>query len=904
MTAAPPAATGRTVHTLDARGTVRDWLIGPAWTTPCGDLDAVLPGEGSPWGPAGRWVLTNGPDVAPLKEELYRRRPLVTDQAVPEPLEGAKLTWVAPGRGTDTGSWTRFHTAADGFVDWSEFCYTPVYRHAVAAAVIEVDQPEWRTLVVASTGPVAVWVGSELAGVFTSVSYMDPVEHRLPARFPSGTTTVVLATWQVAFRECRHVVRLRLEGLPVRVIVPAAGADEYASAIAEQVLERIAVRSWALPDGVARLDGPAGASLLVGVQGATDARRVRLRDGSAELRLAATNSREPAAGETAATMLATGETTLTVRLDDDRCPVSRRFRVAVLPQARRAAPVGEATQWRAEVLGHVAGTRPSVARALARWAEDPSARVTAADLGPALTMLDDRADCADFEAVGLMHLWHRVAAERWDGGLRGRARLALLGFKYWIDQPGLDAMCYFTENHQLVWHTAELLAGEAYVGETFSNSGWTGADHASHGRALAVEWMRRKLATGFSEFDSNAYVAIDCLALISLAEFAGELEVRQLAEALLDKLLLSLASNSWRGIHGSAHARSYVPTLRSARFEETAPLMWALWGMGALNAAVLPAAAIATARRYRLPPLIRAVAHDDSEVWEGRQVYRGSYRLEHDLLSRPYGSDLRIWRTPDAMLSSVQEYRAGLPGLQEHVWGATLGAEVQVFATHPANDVHDSSARPNAWAGQRILPRVRQHRDTLLVLHRLPADDPVGMTHLWLPAPLVDEWAASGPWLAARVGDGYVAVAAEGGLVPLGASGAASETWRPRGEDCGYVATVGRRAVDGSFTEFVAALRPPAFEMTDVGEPIISWVARDGRVLELSWRGPFSIDGRPFDVGPDGAPEAAPHLDYPAYRHEFGAARLEAAHDGQRLVLDLVRGLRLEPPSGVTPDAR
>lgn len=902
--------TGRTVHALDRHGTVRDWLTSPAWSTPCDDLDSVLVAEGSPWGAGGRWVLTNGPDVAPLKERLYRRRPLMVEQALPEPLEGAPLAWAAPDGGTDTGAWRRYHTADDGFVDWSEFCYTPVYRHAVAATVLEVDQPEWRTLRVASTGPVAVWVGSDLAGVFADVAYMDPIEHRLPVRLGSGSTTVTVATWQVAFRECRQIVRLRVEGLPVRVVIPSAGADEYASAIAEEVLEQVAVRSWALPDGVVRLSGPPGASLRVGVDSAVDPLRIRLDGGHADLRLAGVpaDTGEPASAkgpaETAASMLATGETTLTVRLDDDRCPVVRRLQVAVLPPARREAPVGDPDRWRDELLRHVADTHASSARGLARWTLDPSTAVTRADLLPGLTMIRDRADCADFEAVGLMHLWHRVPADRWEGGLREQVREALLAFKYWIDQPGLDAMCYFTENHQFVWHTAELLAGEAFAADIFSNAGRTGAEHAAHGREHAVEWMRRKLAGGFSEFDSNAYVAIDCLALVSLVEFAADLEVRQLAEALLDKLLFSLAANSWHGIHGAAHGRSYTPMLRSSRFEETGPIMWALWGVGALNSAVLPATAVATAWRYVLPPLIRSVACDTSGAWEGRQVYRGIFRFEHDLLSRPYGSDLRVWRTPEAMLSSVQDYRSGLPGLQEHVWGATLGSEVQIFATHPANDVHDSSARPNAWAGQRILPRARQHRDSVLVLHAIPRGDPVARTHLWFPVPLLDEWATSGPWLAGRVGDGYVAVAADGGLFPVTAGEEAHQTWLPRGDGRAYVATVGGRSADGSFADFVAALHPPEFGATSSDAPTVAWTTRDGRSLVLSSGGPFSVDGQSIDLGPDGLPETPAHLDNPACRQEFGADRLEATYGDERLVLDLVRGVRLEPPSGVPPDGR
>ena len=87
----PIAPTDRTVHLLDERGTVRDWLVSPAWTAPCDDLGALVEATGSPWGPEGRWVLTNGPEVARLKERLSERRPLVTDQPLPNVAENAPL---------------------------------------------------------------------------------------------------------------------------------------------------------------------------------------------------------------------------------------------------------------------------------------------------------------------------------------------------------------------------------------------------------------------------------------------------------------------------------------------------------------------------------------------------------------------------------------------------------------------------------------------------------------------------------------------------------------------------------------------------------------------------------------------------------------------------------------------
>lgn len=856
---------GRTVHGLGAGGAITDWLVSPAWRSSCaGDLAALLPAAGSPWGADGRWTLSQGPEVAALKGRLYQRRPLVLDQALPSVVEGGRVSWVAPGGGpASTGTWRRVHTAADGLVDWSDFCLLPEYRHAVAGTCVEVDQPEWRTLEIACTGPVAAWLGGVLLGVFTDVSYMEPVPHTVRARLGSGVTELVVATWQAGFREVRHVARVAVHGLPVRVVLPSPGADERASAVAERVLDSVALDSWAARSGSAGISGPAGVALAVSRAGAEGAaRRVVLGKGRGVVPLTA-----PA-----------GEMTLRVRVDDERCPVTRELTVAVLPSRVRERQEGDdPAVWRRAVLEHAAGSAPGLARALA--AISLGAPWTADDQRRALYLLRNRADCADFEAVGLLNLWHAAPAGSWPDGTRDEVKAALLGFKYWIDQPGLDAMCYFTENHQLVFHTAELLAGSAFPGEVFGNTGWTGAEHAGHGREMALDWLRARLAGGFSEFDSNAYLAINTLSLVSLVELCADPEVAAAAEALLDKLLFTLAANSWHGIHGAAHGRSYAQALRSSRFEETAPVMWAAWGTGALNDKVLPATCLARSTRYQVPELVRSVAAGWQPPWYGRQVYRGQYQFSRDLLSRPYGSDLRVWKTAHAMLSSVQDYRAGLPGLQEHIWGATLAPEVQVFATYPGASSDSPSARPNAWAGQRVLPRARQDRDTVLVTYPFAAEVPA---HAWFPAPFLDETAVRGSWLAGRAGRGYVALSCAGGLAAVATGSTAGQEWLPGGNGTAFVATVGCAGQDGSFESFVRALAEPAFAADGV-----AWTARDGRRLELRGQRAFTVDGGPQDIGSGGLPDVDVHLDNPACLARFGDPRLEASHGGHRMVLDI-----------------
>ncbi|WP_245746585.1 hypothetical protein [Nocardia altamirensis] len=869
------------MHALDRRGYVRDWLSTAALSTPCADLHEVLNAQGSPWGPDGRWVLTNGPDVAPLKQILYRKHPLAAAPSLPEVVAGGGFSWDLGWGNSRQARWEHWRAGADGLLDWSEFCYTPEYRQAIAATVFEVDQAEYRVFEVECTGPVALFVDGELVLSATDFAYMEPYRTQARVRLRSGLTAVHLVSWQVAFRECRQVAGLRVWGLPVRVVLPTAGADEYRSAVAEAMLDAVGLAPWASTDGMVTLSGPVGARYLVSVSGGAET-PVELTDGTAQFTL-------PGAAETAtASMLGTGEAELTVRVDDSAAPVVRRLRAARVPAVHRAVPVGtDPTVWCDELLRHVASGTPGIARALARHCLDPAEKLSDDDLAPALWMIESRADCADFEAVGLVHLWRRL--DTWSPAQRERVEQALLGFKYWIDQPGLDAMCYFTENHQFVWHTAEAMIGELFPAAQFGNTGWSGREHAEHGTRLAEDWMRQKLAGGFSEFDSNAYLAIDALALVTWIEFAPDDQLRRLAEVLLDKALFTLASNSWRGVHGAAHGRSYVPTLRSSRFEETAPIMWILWGTGSLNGAVLPATALATATQYRLPELIRAVATEIPDEWDGRQVYSGTYRRHHDLLERPYRSDLRVWRTPEAMLSSVQDYRSGLPGLQEHIWGATLGPEVQVFATHPATDSTSSSARPNAWAGHRVLPRAHQHRDTVLVLHRIPEADRLGTTHLWFPTPHFDEWTTHGPWLAGRVGDGFVAVATSGGFRARTTGDGCGQTWLPNGDGLAYVATVGRATTDSSFADFVSALTEPVFT-----PDAVSFRARDGRTLALSWPGVFTVNG---SAALDSADTT--HLDNPAVHVPFGADQLAADWHGHRLVLDLANGCRIEPPSAV-----
>jgi hypothetical protein len=887
---------------LDKNGFIRDWLITKAWITPADDLGNLLKDSGDPFGKDGRWVLTNGPDIAPLKAKLFKNRPFTTAQSMPTVIEGGEVSWKAPGNAkVDTDTWTRIHTGHDGFADWSHFSYTPEYRHSLMATQIEVDQPEWRNIVVESQGPVQVWLNGELVLSTDLFGYMQPLSHTIESLLPSGISTLIISQWQISLREVRHAVRVKIEGLPVRIVIPSPGADEYASEIAERELENVAIERWARTTDSVEFHGSPGLRVRV-KESKTQGDGVPLvfKQGKAkvkvsDIRSAAKKAEKAKAaidGDVTATMLDTGEIFLELRLDSPSTPVFRTFRTAYVPErVRTSVPKTSPKVWRSEVIDHVADSYASSARALARLDKNAKYVVTAEDLKPALSMISSRADCADFEAVGLVHVLHKFPEKQWEPGVREEVKATLLNFKYWIEDPGLDAMCYFTENHQFVWHTAEHLIGDLFANETFTNAKLTGAAHSEHGREMALEWLKLKLEGGFSEYDSNAYLAIDTLALVSLIEFSPNKEIRQFSEALLDKLMFSLASNSWRGVHGAAHGRSYTTTLRSSRFEETAPIMWALWGMGALNLAVLPVTTLITSKKYVLPPMIVKVAHSLNKTWHGRQVYRGKYRFTSDLLERPYASDLHVWRTGDGMLSSVQDYRAGLPGLQEHVWGATLSTEVQVFASYPAAFSHATSVRPNSWAGHLVLPRVRQYENVILAIYALNDQLYPDFTHLWFPTPWMDEFVQKGSWIAGRVGNGYIAVATPGGFSPLKNGDTAYQEWQPNGNGALYVSVLGDKKGYTDFKSFVRKLNEPTFDEKNL---TISW--KHKRRFDLNWEGPFLVDGMSEQLE-GGLPEMAPRLDNPAVALESSDSIFDAEFGKEKLRIDVVNGKRLHPKS-------
>ncbi len=194
-----------------------------------------------------------------------------------------------------------------------------------------------------------------------------------------------------------------------------------------------------------------------------------------------------------------------------------------------------------------------------------------------LHFIDTRYDCADFRLVCILRSLYAYP------DLISKETLAamkktVLGFRYWMDEPGQDSMCFWSENHQLLFATCEYLAGQLYPGEIFSNSGMTGEDHSKKGKAAIQRWLKRRFEFGFSEFHSNTYYEEDIAPLSLLTAFSKEEELRQGATILLDLLLLDLALHQFEGYFCAASGRCYEVQKKDPQRQDVLDIMKKAFG--------------------------------------------------------------------------------------------------------------------------------------------------------------------------------------------------------------------------------------------------------------------------------------------------------------------------------------
>ena len=187
--------------------------------------------------------------------------------------------------------------------------------------------------------------------------------------------------------------------------------------------------------------------------------------------------------------------------------------------------------------------------------------VSVAALQPMFDEIDGFEDTTDFDVLYLMNLWYGYRDQLPTETVEAIEQ-RFVDFKYWYLEPTpegvIDQKWYWSENHRIIFHTIEFLAGQAFPDATFTNDGRTGAEHRDSARELILEWLDEKVRFGFSEWHSDVYYQKDVTPLLTLAEWADDPEIADRAAMVLDLVLFDVALHLHVGNLGATHGRSYM----------------------------------------------------------------------------------------------------------------------------------------------------------------------------------------------------------------------------------------------------------------------------------------------------------------------------------------------------------
>ena len=463
-----------------------------------------------------------------------------------------------------------------------------------------------------------------------------------------------------------------------------------------------------------------------------------------------------------------------------------------------------------------------------------------------LQQISDRYDCSDFLISGVIRYMKNYPV---DESLQTKIDEVLLDYRYWMTMDGSDAMCFWSENHSLLFYSCAMLVGGMYPDRYFHRAAMTGRELSEFGRRLTLEWFDDLDKYGFEEFLSTVYMNVTFACLLNIIDYA-EPDVAKRAVRVTDRMLRMLASHTFDGSIIAPMGRVYRGVINPCK-----------QGAQALMNLVNP-----------------AVPTSFGEGWLSYYA-TSSYRMPEDaamLMSAPLdisystGNALvKLKKTGDYCLSSVQSprldgyerwpnctlspsagcmedshwytksfnerfhgttfFQPGVYGYQQHMWTAALSCEAIAFTNHPGSTCDDSSMRPGYWYGNGVMPALRQEGNLLAAIYDLPDSYPVQFTHVFLPECKFDLVERSGHWIFAKKGGGYLALWSSGELVPYNDKLSGCEL-RVYGSKSAYLCLVGDTSEDGTFSEFRAkalSLMPAFAEVHDVlsvlGTPFLTF---------------------------------------------------------------------------------
>jgi len=713
-----------------------------------------------PLGYIRHWLVTGPHDTpyqGPKGEEYVLRRESVDHTRATPP---ASASLGEPGPFGDP--WRFYYRGENFFVEHTAFYHglTLVDSYAFTEIESSTSSPCEARLWVAGAADLWVNDGHIIRHDITRYMYPDFKMVELPLQ--AGINRICVRLQCFCVRDTRILFGLQiLDRRGLMICVP--GAEHFPAA--NVWLD--SVRTSGRDTVTSSLPSPAGASIAI-----SGLPPIAWPAGSTSLSLGAANPFRLSA------QIVVGGQTLRRTLE---IPANRTANAAEIPADLRKA--------RLSFIGRVPAGEPAKLALrkdflplLARRLSGTKSDLDSAMLDAVLAFIDNRGDCADFALATLLRLESLGLATAAESA---KIRHTALAFRYWSDEPGSDAMCFWSENHSLLFHGCQMIAGRLYPEEVFTTSGRTGADQAALGVKRCREWLDRIEPRGLEEFNSGTYLPITVGALLNVVDFSGDAAMSRRTSLLLDRIYENLALHSFEGVVVSPQGRVYRNVLYPAESGAQALL------------------SDATAKAP--PEFLTFSSQSSLDGWTGEWItfpasspnYRPPTGLENAMdqpVSKCYrqgDAEIVLHKTAEYLLTSLAipsrstpHFEPGMGGYQQHICQATLGSECHVFINHPGCSFDEGKSRPGYWFGNGVYPRLSQHGGTLQAIFDIPDGSerfhgrtqeewqsppfraarrpydlhPVPFTHVHWPSDAFDRQEIRDHWLFGQKNSGFIAV--------------------------------------------------------------------------------------------------------------------------------------------------
>ncbi len=370
-----------------------------------------------------------------------------------------------------------------------------------------------------------------------------------------------------------------------------------------------------------------------------------------------------------------------------------------------------------------------------------------------LEWVNAKRDCSDFRLIIMVYMYVKFS-DRFTAKLRREVEDAMAGYRYWIDEPGDDAMWFFSENHALMFHICQYFAGKSMPERIFACSGLTGAEACKKAERLLELWFDRFFTEFATEWNSSTYLPIDIMGLGYLYDLTPKgSPLREKAKRALDKLAFCLAVNEHKGNMMTSFGRTYERELKGSYSTGMPSLLYLFYNAGYMN------------DHFRALVPIVVGDYEPPKEYEQYVRLRGDEELIHQ---NTQGIDqlvnLYLYKNSRALLSTAVGFRPYEPGYQENVAQATLDGTAQVFINHPGEVQIYGNGRPGFWAGNGCLPLAVQYRNISILKYHIKAENRLDYTHAYVPLNEFHSYRKSAVAIALEKDGGYIGVRALNGL--------------------------------------------------------------------------------------------------------------------------------------------